>query len=54
MHAALDVNLPNYASSIVNAAEIVASISALEEFSAGSGQSGSGTVRDNREEETVA
>jgi nicotinamidase-related amidase len=29
MHAALDVNLPNYASSIVSAAEIVASISAL-------------------------
>jgi len=29
MHAALDINLPNYASAIVNADEIVAAISAL-------------------------
>ena len=29
MHAALDINLPNYASAIVNADEIVATISAL-------------------------
>ena len=29
MHAALDINLPNYASAIVNTEEIVASISAL-------------------------
>ena len=29
MHAALDVNIPNYASAIVNTEEIVASISAL-------------------------
>jgi len=29
MHAALDINLPNYASAIVSADEIVASISAL-------------------------
>jgi nicotinamidase-related amidase len=29
MHAALDVNIPNYASAIVSAEEIVASISAL-------------------------
>jgi nicotinamidase-related amidase len=29
MHAALDVNLPNYASGIVRTEEIVASISAL-------------------------
>ena len=32
MHAALDVNLPNYASAIVSTNEIVASISALEDF----------------------
>jgi len=30
MHAALDINLPNYAASIVSTAEILASISALE------------------------
>ena len=29
MHAALDINLPNYASAIVSTKEIVASISAL-------------------------
>jgi nicotinamidase-related amidase len=29
MHAALDVNIPNYASAIVSTAEIVASMSAL-------------------------
>jgi len=29
MHAALGVNLPNYASAIVNAEEILASIAAL-------------------------
>ena len=34
MHAALDVNLPNYASAIVSTEEIVASISALEDFGA--------------------
>lgn len=34
MHAALDVNLPNYASAIVSTDEIVASISALENFGA--------------------
>ena len=34
MHAALDVNLPNYASAIVSTDEIVASISALEGFGA--------------------
>src|SRR5436189_3675270 len=32
MHAALDVNLPNYASAIVSTAEIVASILALAGF----------------------
>jgi ureidoacrylate peracid hydrolase len=32
MHAALDVNLPNYASAIVSTDEIVASISGLEDF----------------------
>src|SRR5262249_45127918 len=32
MHAALDVNLPNYASTIVSTEEIVAAISALEGF----------------------
>lgn len=35
MHAALDVNLPNYASAIVSTAEVVASISALESLGAG-------------------
>jgi len=30
MHAALDVNLPNYASAIVTTTEIVESISSLE------------------------
>ena len=34
MHAALDVNIPNYASAIVSTEEIVASISALEDFGA--------------------
>jgi len=34
MHAALDVNIPNYASAIVSTQEIVASISALEDFGA--------------------
>jgi hypothetical protein len=34
MHAALDVNLPNYANAIVSTEEIVASISALENFGA--------------------
>jgi ureidoacrylate peracid hydrolase len=34
MHAALDVNLPNYASAIVSTEEIVASISALEDYGA--------------------
>jgi len=29
MHAALDVNLPNYATSILGTAEIVATLSAL-------------------------
>jgi len=29
MHAALDINIPHYASAIVDAEEIVASISAL-------------------------
>jgi hypothetical protein len=29
MRAALDINIPNYASAIVNTAEIVASIEAL-------------------------
>ncbi len=29
MHAALDINIPNYASAVVNTAEIVASIAAL-------------------------
>jgi hypothetical protein len=29
MHAALDINIPNYASAIVSTDEIVASISAL-------------------------
>lgn len=29
MHAALDINIPNYASAIVSIEEIVASISAL-------------------------
>jgi ureidoacrylate peracid hydrolase len=37
MHAALDVNLPNYASSIVSAEEVVASISSLEDSSLASG-----------------
>jgi ureidoacrylate peracid hydrolase len=35
MHAALDVNLPNYARAIVSTEEILASISALEDFGAG-------------------
>lgn len=35
MHAALDVNLPNYASAIVSTAEVVASISTLESLGAG-------------------
>jgi ureidoacrylate peracid hydrolase len=30
MHAALDINIPNYASAVVNTAEIVASIAALD------------------------
>ena len=30
MHAALDINIPNYASAIVSTEEIVASISALK------------------------
>jgi ureidoacrylate peracid hydrolase len=34
MHAALDVNLPNYASAIVSTEEIVTSISDLEGFDA--------------------
>jgi nicotinamidase-related amidase len=34
MHAALDVNLPNYSSAIVSTEEIVASISTLEDFDA--------------------
>src|SRR5262245_20758994 len=34
MHAALDINIPNYASAIVSTDEIVASISALEDFGA--------------------
>ena len=29
MHAALDINLPNYASAIVSTEEVVASLSAL-------------------------
>ena len=29
MHAALDINIPNYANAIVSTAEIVASLSAL-------------------------
>jgi hypothetical protein len=29
MHAALDINIPNYAKAIVDAEEIVASLSAL-------------------------
>jgi hypothetical protein len=37
MHAALDVNLPNYAAAIVSTDEIVASISSLEGFGEGSG-----------------
>ncbi len=36
MHAALDINLPNYATSIVSAAEFVAAISALESARASS------------------
>ena len=32
LHAALDVNLPNYAAAIVSSDEIVASISSLEGF----------------------
>ena len=38
MHAALDVNLPNYATSIVSTAEIAASISDLGGFTAGAGR----------------
>jgi nicotinamidase-related amidase len=34
MHAALDINMPNYASAIVSTEEIVASLSALEDFGA--------------------
>jgi hypothetical protein len=34
MHAALDVNIPNYASAIASTEEIVASIPALEDLSA--------------------
>ena len=45
MHAALDVNLPNYASAIVSTAEVVASISALESLGAGVEHPGPGSAQ---------
>jgi ureidoacrylate peracid hydrolase len=39
MHAALDINIPNYASAIVSTEEIVASISALADSRAGAATS---------------
>jgi len=41
MHAALDVNLPNYANAIVSTEEIVAALSALEDASAPVGRTSS-------------
>jgi hypothetical protein len=41
MHAALEVNLPNYASAIVSTEEIVASISALADVGAPGVRTGS-------------
>lgn len=39
MHAALDVNLPNYASAIVNTAEVVEAISSVNTLSGGQAKS---------------
>jgi ureidoacrylate peracid hydrolase len=47
MHAALDINLPNYATSIVSTTEIVASISALGSARASSNNSDSRSLIDN-------